>query len=113
MKIEGESILVRIHIGEDDKVDGKLLYKKIIEILRENDIAGATVLRGIMGYGASSRIHTASILDISSDLPIIIEIVDKEEKINKVLPKIELLIKNGLITQEKVKVIKYVAEEKK
>lgn len=95
MKIEGEAILLRIHIGEDDKVDGKLLYKKIIEILRENDIAGATVLRGIMGYGASSRIHTASILDISSDLPIIIEIIDKEEKINKVLTKIEPLIKNG------------------
>jgi len=113
MKIEGEAILIRIHIGEDDKVDGKLLYKKIIEILRENDIAGATVLRGIMGYGASTRIHTASILDISSDLPIIIEIVDKEEKINKVLPKIEPLIKNGLITQEKVKVIKYIAEDKR
>jgi len=113
MKIEGEAILIRIHIGEDDKVDGKLLYKKIIEILRENDIAGATVLRGIMGYGASTRIHTASILDISSDLPIIIEIVDKEEKINKVLPKIEPLIKNGLITQEKVKVIKYIADSKR
>ncbi|GAB6073074.1 DUF190 domain-containing protein [Venenivibrio stagnispumantis] len=113
MKIEGEAILIRIHIGEDDKVDGKLLYKKIIEILRENDIAGATVLRGIMGYGASSIIHAASILDISSDLPIIVEIIDKEERINKVLPKIEPLIKNGLITQEKVKVIKYIAEEKK
>jgi PII-like signaling protein len=112
MKIEAEAILLRIHIGEDDKVDGKLLYKRIIEILIENNIAGATVLRGIMGYGASTRIHTISILDISSDLPIVIEVVDEEEKIESVLPKIEPLIKDGLITKEKVKIIKYTASKK-
>jgi hypothetical protein len=107
MKIQGESLLMRIFVGEEDKVDGKLVYKKIVEILRENDIAGATVLRGIMGYGASSRIHEASILSLSTDLPIVIEAVDREDKINKVLPKIEELIKGGLITLEKVNVIKY------
>ncbi len=107
MKIEGEALLVRIFIGEKDKVDGKLLYKKIVEICRENNVAGATVFRGILGYGASSRIHAASLLTLSEDLPIVIEIVDKEERINKVLPLIEPYITNGLITMEKVKVIKY------
>jgi len=110
MKITGEAILLRIFVGEEDRVDGKLTYKKIVEILRENDIAGATVLRGIMGYGATSRIHEASILSLSSDLPIVIEAVDKKEKIDKVLPAIENIIKSGLITMEKVNVIKYTAE---
>ncbi len=107
MKIKGQALLLRIFIGEKDKADGKPLYKKIVEILKENDIAGATVVRGILGYGASSRIHSASILAISEDLPIVIEAVDKEEKINNVIPKIEPFIKNGLITLEKVNVIKY------
>ena len=111
MKIEGEALLLRIFVGEEDRVDGKLLYKKIVEVLRENDIAGATVLRGIMGYGASSRIHEASILSLSSDLPIVIEVVDKESKIRNVIPKIEECVKNGLITLEKVNVIKYVGEK--
>lgn len=113
MKIQSEAILVRVHIGEADRYQGKPLYKKILEILRENGIAGATVLRGIAGYGKSSILHTASILDISADLPIVIEIVDTEEKINNILPKIDPLIENGLITMEKVRVIKYSATEKK
>ncbi|WP_457625708.1 DUF190 domain-containing protein [Persephonella sp.] len=108
MKIEGEAYLLRIFLGESDRVDGKLAYKKIIETLRENDIAGATVLRGIMGYGASSRIHSAGLLTLSADLPIVIEAVDKKEKIDKVIPKIEGFISRGLITLEKVHVIKYV-----
>lgn len=108
MKLETESILLRVHIGEADKYHGKPLYKKILEILRENGIAGATVLRGIAGYGKSTVIHTASILDISQDLPIVIEVIDSEEKIESVLPKIDPLIENGLITMEKIKVIKYV-----
>lgn len=111
MKMEGESVLLRIHLGEDDRYEGKPLYKKIVEVLRENNIAGATVLRGIMGYGKSTVIHSASILAVSSDLPIVIEVVDKEEKILNVLPVIEKLVKNGLITMEKVRVIRYVAEE--
>ncbi|WP_457621277.1 DUF190 domain-containing protein [Persephonella sp.] len=108
MKIEGEAVLLRIFIGESDRVEGKLLYRKIVEILKENDIAGATVIRGIMGYGASSRIHTASILTLSGDLPVVIEAVDKEEKIRKVMPIIEKFITKGLITLEKVNVIKYI-----
>ncbi|SNZ06531.1 hypothetical protein SAMN06265182_0709 [Persephonella hydrogeniphila] len=108
MKIEGEAYLLRIFLGESDRVDGKLAYKKIVEILRENDIAGATVLRGIMGYGASSRIHSAGLLTLSGDLPIVIEAVDRKEKIDNVIPKIEGFISRGLITLEKVHVIKYV-----
>lgn len=108
MKIEGEAYLLRIFLGENDRVDGKLAYKKIVEVLRENDIAGATVLRGILGYGASSRIHSAGFLTLSGDLPIVIEAVDKKEKIESIIPKIEGFIKRGLITLEKVRVIKYV-----
>ncbi len=110
MKLEGEAILLRIHIGETDKYGKKPLYKKIVEVLRENHIAGATVLRGILGFGKSTVIHSASILDLSEDLPIIIEVIDTEDKIKNVLPKIEDFIKNGLITMEKVRIIKYVAE---
>lgn len=113
MKVQSEAALVRIHIGEADRYQGKPLYKKILEILRENGIAGATVLRGIAGYGKSSILHTASILDISADLPIVIEIVDTEDKINSVLPKIDQLIENGLITIERVRVIKYSASKEK
>ncbi|WP_456384657.1 DUF190 domain-containing protein [Persephonella sp.] len=108
MKIEGEAYLLRIFLGEDDRIDGKPAYKKIVEVLREKDIAGATVFRGILGYGASSRIHYAGLLTLSSDLPIVIEAVDRVEKIEKVIPEIEGFIKQGLITLEKVRVIKYV-----
>lgn len=111
MKIQSEAVLVRIHIGETDKYKGKPLYKEILEILRKKGIAGATVLRGIAGYGKSSILHTASIVDLSADLPIVIEIIDEEEKIKNVLPDIDPLIKNGLITMEKVRVIKYVASD--
>lgn len=112
MGIESEAVLVRVHIGEADRYQGKPLYKKILEILRENGIAGATVLRGIAGYGKSSVLHTASILDISADLPIVIEVVDTQENIDRILPIIDKLIENGLITMEKVKVIKYIASDK-
>lgn len=113
MKVQSEAILVRIHIGETDRYKGKPLYKEILEILRKKGIAGATVLRGIAGYGKSTILHTASILDISADLPIVIEIVDKEDKIKEVLPYIDPLIENGLITMEKVRIIKYVASKEK
>ncbi len=113
MKIEGDAILLRIFIGEKDrdKETKKLLYKRIIEILRENDIAGATVVRGILGFGASTRIHEASILSLSEDLPVVIEVVDVEDRINKVLPKLDNIITSGLITMEKVHVIKYSPKE--
>ena len=107
MKIEGEAILLRIFVGENDRCDGKLVYKKIVEMCREKNVAGASVFRGIMGYGASSRIHSASLLTISEDLPVVIEIVDREDRINSILPEIEKIIKHGLITMEKVRVIKY------
>ena len=114
MKIEGEAILLRIFIGERDrdKKTKKLLYKKIIEVLREYDVAGATVLRGILGFGASTRIHEASILSLSEDLPVVIEVVDRKERIEKVLPIIDDLIESGLITMEKVHVIRYTPKEK-
>ncbi|WP_297888833.1 DUF190 domain-containing protein [Sulfurihydrogenibium sp.] len=110
MKIEGEAVLLRIHIGEADRYDSKPLYKKIVEVLRENHIAGVTVLRGILGYGKSTVIHSASILDLSEDLPIVVEVIDTEDKIQKIIPIIEKYVKNGLMTMEKVKVIKYSAE---
>ncbi|RME04694.1 MAG: DUF190 domain-containing protein [Planctomycetota bacterium] len=113
MKISTKGLLLRIFVGEDDRIDGKLAYKKILEILREYDIAGATVLRGIMGYGASSRIHKSSILALSSDLPIVIEVVDQEDKIQLILPIMEDLIPSGLITLEKVQIIKYLSNNQK
>jgi len=114
MKIKGKAVLLRIFIGEKNKdpETKKPLYKRIVEILKENNIAGATVIRGILGFGASSRIHEVSILSLSEDLPVIIEVVDYKEKIEEVLPKIENLIKNGLITMEDVNVIKYIGKEK-
>ncbi|NPA52628.1 MAG: DUF190 domain-containing protein [Aquificae bacterium] len=112
MKEKKEALLLRVFIGEKDrdKKTKKLLYKRIVEILKENNIAGATVLRGILGYGASSKIHEFSILSISEDLPVVIEAVDEEDKIKKVIPKIEEILSSGLITTEKVNVVVYVSE---
>jgi PII-like signaling protein len=106
-ELSGEQVLVRIYIGESDKLDGKPLYQAMVEILRGEKISGATVLRGILGFGARSRLHTANILRLSQDLPIIIEVVDSAENINRVLPQIEKSIGDGLITLEKVQVIRY------
>lgn len=107
MKLPEDGMLLRIFIGESDKLHGKALYEQIVLKARELNLAGATVLRGIMGYGANSRIHTSKILELSEDLPIIIEIVDIEENINKLMPFLDEVVKEGLITLEKVKVIKY------
>ena len=107
MKLPEEGLLLRIHIGEEDTYKGKLLYEAIVLKARELNLAGATVLRGIMGFGAHSRIHTAKILRLSEDLPIVIEIVDVEEKINNLMPFLDETVKDGLITVEKVNVIKY------
>ncbi len=107
MKRETEAILLRIFIGESDEYEGKPLYKYILEMLRREGIAGATVLRGLSGYGKTSIIHTTAILRLSTDLPIIIEVVDKVEKIEKIQPKIDNIIKEGLITKERVKVVFY------
>jgi len=107
MKIPEEGQLLRIFIGESDRWKGKPLYEAIILKAREMGIAGATMLRGMMGYGAASRIHTAKILRLSEDLPIVVEIVDSKEKITALLPTIEEMVQEGLVTLENVRVLQY------
>jgi len=107
MKLPEQGVLLRIFIGETDTYKGKPLYEQIVLKARELNMAGATVLRGIMGFGADSRLHTSKILRLSEDLPIIIEMVDKEERINNLVPFLDEVVEEGLITMEKVKVIKY------
>jgi PII-like signaling protein len=107
MKLASEAELLRIFIGEADKYEGKPLYEVIINLARQKGMAGATVIRGLMGFGAHSRMHTAKILRISEDLPIIIEIVDEPEKIEALLPEIDKMIREGLVTLEKIRVIAY------
>ncbi|MBI4581668.1 MAG: DUF190 domain-containing protein [Planctomycetes bacterium] len=107
MKLEGEAQLLRIFVGESDRWHGKPLYEAIVTKARELHLAGATVLRGPMGFGAHSRLHTVKILRLSEDLPIVIEIVDTEEKIKTLLPHLDEMVTEGLMTLEKVHVIKY------
>jgi PII-like signaling protein len=108
MKLPRESILLRIFIGEEDKaVDGKPLYESVVIKAREMHMAGATVLRGPLGFGRSSVLHTAKILRLSQDLPIVVEIVDAPEKIESLIPEIMRLTKSCLITTEKVQVVRY------
>lgn len=108
MKITGAAKKVRIYIGESDQWHGKALFTAIIERARREGLAGATVLRGIEGYGANSRIHTASILRLSEDLPIVIEIVDTPERIDLFLPLLDEMVSEGLILVQDCEVIKYV-----
>lgn len=108
-KITGEQYLMRIFIGESDKYGGKTLYQYLVELFKKEKLAGTTVLRGVAGFGAKSHLHTDSILRLSSDLPIIIEVIDTKEHLDTVLKKIDSIIQEGLITLEKVNVIKYVA----
>ncbi len=107
MKIEGRALLVRIYIGESDKHDGTPLYEAIVLRLRELGLAGATVLRGIEGFGAHARLHTTRLLRLSEDLPILIEVVDAEERIRAVLPELNEMVGDGLITLERVEVLAY------
>ena len=107
MQIPPNAVLLRIFIGEDDKHRGRPLYEAIVLKARELQLAGATILRGPMGFGHSSRLHTAKILRLSEDLPIVIEIVDSEEKIEAFLPKLEEMMGSGLVTLEKVRVLQY------
>jgi len=111
MQIPHEAVLLRIFIGESDRWQHHALYEAIVLKARENHLAGATVLRGPMGFGKSSRLHTAKILRLSFDLPLVIEIVDSEEKINAFLPLLDEMITGGLVTMEKVKVIEYRGKE--
>lgn len=109
MKIEGDGKLVRIFVGESDRWEGRPLYEAIVHRVHEAGGAGATVLRGIEGFGAHSRIHTARILRLSQDLPIVIEIVDTAERIDALLPEIDAMIHEGLVTIENVRILKYEA----
>ena len=113
MKLPSEAELLRIFIGEADKYKGKPLYEAIVNLAREKGLAGATVLRGVMGFGADSRMHTAKILRLSEDLPIVIEIVDKPQKIQEILPEIDTMIEEGMVTLEKINVIAYRHNPKK
>jgi PII-like signaling protein len=107
MKLEGPGKWMRIYIGESDHWHGKPLYQALIELLHHEGIAGATVLRGIEGYGAHSRVHTARILRLSEDLPLVVEAVDQPEKIAAVLPKLNGMVQEGLITLMDVEIIVY------
>jgi len=107
MKLPQEGHLLRIFIGESDTWQGKPLYEVIVKQARKLHMAGATVIRGIMGFGADSRIHTAKVLRLSEDLPMVIEIVDEPQKIEEFIPFLDEVVKEGLITREKVNVIKY------
>src|SRR6266436_1328389 len=111
MQLPHEAVLLRIFIGESDRWEHKPLYEAIVLKARELHLAGATVLRGTMGFGKSSRLHTAKILRLSLDLPLLIEIVDAEEKIRGFFPVLDEMMKSGLVTLEKVRVIQYRADE--
>lgn len=107
MRIEGDALRVRIYVGESDHRGGRPLYQAIVELLRERGVAGATVLRGIEGYGAHARLHTARILRLSEDLPVVIEAVDREDRLRPLLPELDALVGDGLITAERVEVVAY------
>jgi len=110
MKLAGRAKLVRIHFGEDDRWQGKPLYEAIVEEARRQDLAGATVFRGIEGYGASTRIHRKHLLT-SSDLPVVVSIVDEADKVDRFLPALEAMVKEGLVAVSDVEVIRYVHRE--
>ena len=107
MKLPEEGMILRIFIGETDSHKGKPLYEQIVLKARELNLAGATVIRGIMGFGANSRLHTAKLLRLSEDLPVVIEIVDTQKNLEKLLPFLDGAVGEGLITLEKVRIIKY------
>jgi PII-like signaling protein len=107
MKIPEEGCLLRIFIGEGDRWRGAPLYESIVRKAREMHLAGATVLRGPMGFGANSRLHTSKVLRLSEDLPIVIEIVDSRPKIDEFLPHVDEMVQEGMVTLERVEVLKY------
>jgi PII-like signaling protein len=113
MHLPEDAVLLRIFIGESDRYKHQPLYQAIVIKARELQLAGATVLRGPMGFGKSSRLHTAKILRLSMDLPIVIEIVEREEKVKEFLPVLDEMMGGGLVTLEKVKVIHYRHEDRK
>jgi len=106
-RFEGERTLMRIHIGDSDKWHGRLLYEALVELFRREGLSGATVLRGVAGYGSTSRYHTDKILRLSQDLPIVVEVVEDSERVERILPMLDEMIGGGLITLERVRVILY------
>jgi PII-like signaling protein len=108
MKLEGKAKMLRIHFGEDDKWNGRPLYQAIVEKCRELGLAGATVLRGIEGYGASTIIRREHLLSLSKDRPVMVSLIDSEENIRKLLPVLDEMVGEGLIAMSDVEVIKYV-----
>jgi uncharacterized protein len=104
MKLEGTALLVRIYFGESDHWHGKPLYQAIVEFLRDRHFAGATVLRGMEGFGAKAHLHTTRILRLSEDLPVVVEVVDEEQKLRAILPELDAMVGDGLITLERVEV---------
>jgi uncharacterized protein len=111
-KFEGERTLMRIHIGESDKWHGKPLHDAIVEMLRKEGFSGATVLRGVAGFGGSSVLHTDKLLRMSQDLPMVLEVIESNEKIEKVLPRIDEMLDGGIVTLEKVRVLVHRATKK-
>jgi len=111
-RFEGERTLMRIHIGESDKWEHKPLYQAIVEMLRREKFSGATVLRGVGGYGSSSIYHTDKVLRLSQDLPTVIEVVESAERVESILPQLDRMVGGGLITMEKVRVILYRSQKK-
>ena len=108
MKLEGKAKMLRIHFGEDDKWQGKPLYQAIVEKCRALDIAGATVFRGIEGYGASSLIRRSHLFSLSKDRPVMVTVIDEEEKVRKLIPALDEMVGEGLIAMSDVEVIRYV-----
>jgi hypothetical protein len=107
MKLAGEADRLRIYSGENDKVGGRLVFEVVVEQARKAGLAGATVLRGLSGFGANSRVHTATILRLSEDLPVVIEIVDRPEKIDAFLPVLDQILGEGMVTRDRVDVLFY------
>jgi PII-like signaling protein len=107
--LDGEQVLARIFVGETDKWHHRPLYRALVERLRKEGFAGVTVLRGVEGFGARSVIHTVSILDLSGDLPIVIEVVDTQERIDSLMPILDEMMSGGLVTIERVRVVRYAA----
>ncbi len=105
--LDGEQVLMRIFIGEADRYKGQPLYKALVEMFRREKLAGTTVLRGIIGFGAKSHLHTTHVLRLSQGLPIVLEVVDSQANIDRVMPQIDEMVREGLITMEKVRVMRY------
>ena len=106
-RLDGERTLMRIFIGESDRHQNKPLYKVLMELFRQEGFAGATVLRGVAGFGANSVLHTDGLLRLSQDLPLVIEVVDNDEKIEQIIPQLDEILQGGMITLEKARVIFY------